>query len=104
MKNVCCLVIICTCTLQALAQSSSLPLNHVQVIGSHNSYKQAIDPLLFKILRQRDSVNMSRIDYSHISITGQLDLGLLNLEIDIYADTQGGRYANPKGLEWAPGQ
>lgn len=28
-------------------------------------------------------------------------MGLLNLEIDIYADAQGGKYAHPKGLEWA---
>jgi hypothetical protein len=33
-----------------------------------------------------------------------LNLGLLNLEIDVYADAQGGRYAHPKGLEWVPGQ
>jgi hypothetical protein len=105
MKNILGLVIwIGACTLQAQGQDSRLPLNHIQVIGSHNSYKQAIHPLLFKLLKQRDSVNMSRIDYSHVSITDQLDLGLLNLEIDVYADAQGGRYAHPKGLEWAPGQ
>lgn len=47
---------------------------------------------------------MSTIDYSHIPLKDQLDLGLLNLEIDIYADTKGGRYAHPKGLEWIKDQ
>jgi hypothetical protein len=80
------------------------PINHVQLIGSHNSYKKAIDPKLFKMLQSRDSVAMSKIDYEHVSLTEQLDLGLLDLEIDVYADTLGGKYAHPKGLDWVPGQ
>jgi hypothetical protein len=79
-------------------------MNQVQVIGSHNSYKQAIDPKLFKVLQKADSVSMSKIDYEHLTLTEQLDKGLLALEIDVYADTQGGKYAHPKGLDLAPGQ
>jgi len=81
-----------------------LPINRIQVIGSHNSYKKAIDPALFSMFMKRDSVDASKIDYEHIPLTRQLDMGLLNLEIDCYADEQGGRYAHPKGLEWAKGQ
>lgn len=77
-----------------------LPINKIQLIGSHNSYKQSIDPPLFGILKKADSSLARHIDYSHISIMDQLDLGLLNLEIDIYADTKGGKYAHPKGLDW----
>jgi hypothetical protein len=84
--------------------NDDVPINHIQVIGSHNSYKQAIDPKLFHFLQTRDSVGMSKIDYSHISLTDQLNLGLLDLEIDVFADTKGGRYAHPKGLAWVPGQ
>ena len=79
----------------------NLPMNRIQVIGSHNSYKKAIDPALFKVLQRKDSVSVSKIDYEHVSIIDQLDMGLLNLEIDIYADEKGGKYANPKGLSWA---
>ena len=79
-------------------------MNQIQVIGSHNSYKQAIDPKLFALLRARDSVGMSKIDYEHRSLTEQLNLGLRALEIDVYADAKGGKYAHPKGLDWAPGQ
>lgn len=81
-----------------------VPLNHVQVIGSHNSYKKAIDPKLFKLLQKTDSAAIAKIDYEHISLTAQLNMGLRNLEIDVYADTAGGKYAHPKGLTWAPGQ
>lgn len=79
-------------------------LNQIQVIGSHNSYKQAIDPKLFKVLQKADSASFSKIDYEHATLTEQLDLGLLALEIDVYADTRGGKYAHPKGLDLAPGQ
>jgi len=81
-----------------------MPINRIQVIGSHNSYKQAIDPILFKFLQKTDSADMSRIDYSHISLTEQLNMGLLDLEIDVYSDSAGGKYAHPKGLDWAQGQ
>lgn len=82
----------------------SLPINRMQVIGSHNSYKQAIDPLLFKLFYQRDSAQARGLEYAHIGLAEQLDMGLRNLEIDVYSDTLGGRFAHPKGLEWAPGQ
>lgn len=90
----------------ALAQQNvdNLPLNKIQVIGSHNSYKQAIDPHLFKVFSQKDSVSASRIDYEHIPVTNQLDMGLRNLEIDVYADARGGKYAHPRGLDWAADQ
>jgi len=84
--------------------TDSLPINKVQVIGSHNSYKKAIDPALFKALQMRDSVAMSSIDYEHISLTDQLNMGLLNLEIDVYSDEKGGRYAHPKGLDLVKNQ
>ena len=79
-------------------------LNQIQVIGSHNSYKRAIDPKLFRVLQKSDSVSMTKIDYSHVGLTAQLNRGLRALEIDVYADAKGGKYAHPKGLDWAPGQ
>ncbi len=81
-----------------------LKLNQVQVIGSHNSYKQAIDPALLTMLTRTDSSRFKPIEYSHISLTSQLDLGLRGLEIDVYADEKGGKYAQPMGLKLAPGQ
>ena len=81
-----------------------LKLNEIQVIGSHNSYKQSIDPALFAYLSKTDSAGLSTIDYSHISLSQQLDLGLLDLEIDVYADPAGGKYSHPLGLELVKGQ
>jgi hypothetical protein len=86
----------------ANAQDDNLKLNQIQVIGSHNSYKKAIEPALYKELSAKDSLKqLQGLEYDHISITEQLNMGLRNLEIDIYADTKGGKYAHPKGLELA---
>jgi len=83
---------------------SHIPINQIQVIGSHNSYKKSLDPHLFKVLKKIDSSIAEELDYSHIPLSDQLNLGLLNLEIDLYSDSIGGRYAKPKGLLWAPNQ
>src|SRR5579859_4594208 len=77
-----------------------LPINRVQVIGSHNSYKQAIDTALFSMLKTKNPQAAVGLEYSHVSLGEQLNLGLRNLEIDVYADEKGGKYAHPKGLEW----
>lgn len=78
----------------------SLRINEIQVIGSHNSYKRAIEPALLNVLKEGRPA-MQGLEYAHIDIPDQLDLGLRNLEIDVYFDSKGGRYANPKGLSMA---
>src|SRR5262245_59075321 len=82
------------------AQSATdrFQLNQIQVIGSHNSYKKAIDPELFQLLRKLDPNAYSSLEFSHISFAEQLDLGLRKLEIDIVYDPTGGLYAKPLGL------
>jgi hypothetical protein len=80
-----------------------LPINRVQIIGSHNSYKQAIDPALFAQFKAKKPDIAMGLEYSHVSLGEQMDLGLRNLEIDVYADEKGGKYAHPKGLDWEAG-
>lgn len=104
MKIIFSLLLILVWPLLKADDTDKLPINKIQVIGSHNSYKQAIAPALFKAFQKMDSVSASKIDYEHISLTEQLDMGLLNLEIDVYADEKGGKYAHPKGLDWAKNQ
>lgn len=82
----------------------ALKINQLQLIGSHNSYKSAIDPVEFKMLQKIDSLKFNAIDYEHISLAGQLDLGLRDLEIDVAADTAGGKFLHPLGLKLASGQ
>lgn len=77
----------------------SVLLNEIQVIGSHNSYKIPIEKPLFNYLLSIDSAMAKSLQYSHISLEEQLNLGLRNLELDVFHDPNGDYYSNPKGLE-----
>lgn len=79
--------------------SPDLHLNDIQIVGSHNSYKKAIDPELMQILYQEDSNLAVSLEYEHLPIRDQLDLGMRNLEIDIFHDPEGGRYKSPLGIQ-----
>lgn len=76
---------------------SQLKLNEIQIIGSHNSYKKAIDPKLWKLIELFNSDLAYSLQYEHVSITEQLNLGLRNLEIDLVYDPVGGRFQDPLG-------
>lgn len=87
------------------AQTDRLRMNQLQVIGSHNSFKTAIDPALYKLMAAVKP-ETRQLDYAHPSLTDQLNLGLRGLEIDLYNDPEGGHYARPLGqsLVQATGQ
>jgi hypothetical protein len=88
----------------------ALRLNDIQVLGSHNSYKAAMDTALMRMLEQESPEQARALDYAHPPLTEQLNAGLRSLELDVYYDPEGGRYADPHGLELmvqrgeAPGQ
>jgi hypothetical protein len=84
----------------AAAQSATEPrMNQVQVLGSHNSYKRPIDPPLLSILEKEMGDRVKGLEYGHLPVDQQLNLGLRALEIDVVNDPKGGLYAHPKGLE-----
>jgi hypothetical protein len=78
--------------------SQQAHMNQIQVLGSHNSYKQRIDPSLLSILKRGGDKRLEDLEYSHIPVEQQLDLGLRALEIDIVYDPEGRRYAHPRGI------
>jgi hypothetical protein len=78
--------------------TTGLRLNQLQVIGSHNSYKRAIDAPLLRLMAAANS-DANALDYAHPPLVEQLDLGLRGLELDVFYDPEGGRYAEPQGLE-----
>ena len=82
--------------------TAGLRLNQIQVVGSHNSYKQAISPALLEYYQKRRPEVAESLDYWHPRLSSQLSLGLRKLELDVFHDPDGGRYANPSGLGWAP--
>jgi hypothetical protein len=78
--------------------SKKIKLNEIQVIGSHNSYKIGIEKPLFNYLINMNP-SLDGLEYEHIPLTDQLNLGLRALELDVFNDPNGGYYNNPKGLD-----
>ncbi len=72
-------------------------LHEVQVLAAHNAYHlQGPEPLLAAITAALPELTPT-IEYSHPTLTEQLDLGLRSFELDIFEDDpEGGRYATPK--------
>ncbi len=68
-------------------------LNQIQVVGSHNSYHAGLTPGVKALLGKIKPQALRALDYSHPSLTAQLDNGVRQLELDVYADSKGGRYA-----------
>ena len=75
---------------------STLHMNDLQMVGTHNSYKQAMPPAELAAHRARDP-RADGIDYGHRPLGEQLDRGARTLELDVYYDPHGGYYAHPPG-------
>ena len=77
------------------ASAPSLRFDQIQVLGTHNSYHQRIDDDVFGLLEAFDADLAASIDYEHPPLTEQLaDLGARQLELDVFADPDGGLFAD----------
>jgi len=95
MKNILLLALSFLLCFPMLAQT----LNQTQIIGSHNSYKNAMAPEILSYLRSMSTKTAEGLEYEHEPLEKQLDMGLRNLELDVFHDPQGSRYTQPKGIE-----
>lgn len=86
-----------------LAESDTLPINHFQFLGSHNSYRKATDKDIYNFLLGIQNIlpsdlNPEELDYSHIPLEDQLsNYPIRGFELDIYHDPTGGRFYNRQG-------
>ena len=74
-------------------------MNQVQVIGTHNSYHAGLAPSEAKLLEQKNPKLYQALEYRHQPLDAQLNSGVRQIELDIYADSEGGRYAHPMGID-----
>ena len=81
----------------AQADDGALKLNQIQVIGTHNSYHAGIAPNESKIWQAKYADAYKGLDYQHQPLPQQFDSGVRQIELDVYADTNGGLYAHPSG-------
>jgi hypothetical protein len=78
---------------------AQIHLNQIQVIGSHNSYHMGLAPSETAWLTKLNPKSADGLDYRHPALDVQLSMGVRQVEIDIYADAKGGRYAHPANLK-----
>lgn len=83
------------------AAVDALPMNAIQAIGTHNSYKMAIAPNEWAMIHAANAREADAIDYSKPPLATQLDQGARQLEIDLVYDPDVGLYASPLGYRTA---
>ena len=77
-----------------LSQHEGLRLNQIQVIGTHNSYHLEPDSPIVRVF----SMWRNEWKYSHLPLTRQFqELGVRQIELDVWPDPEGGRFASPFG-------
>ena len=88
--------------------TDDLKLNQIQVIASHNSYHLRTDKAVLRFLKNLygmhlmpKDLNPQGIDYTNVPLTEQFEkYGVRGIELDIYNDPTGGRFADRRGLAW----
>jgi hypothetical protein len=83
------------------AVNQKVRINQIQVIGTHNSYHAGLAPAIAKLMQQKSPEILVQLDYRHADLTTQLNAGVRQIELDIFADAKGGRYAHPAGPDIA---
>ncbi len=82
----------------------TVPMNKVQVLASHNSYRKRTYEPIYNFVQSIKSalpasLNPDDWDYTHIPLHEQFsDYGVRSIEIDIYYDPNGGRFYNRGGM------
>jgi hypothetical protein len=78
--------------------NDSVKINQIQVIGSHNSYHAGLAPSQARLMMEKNPKVYPELEYRHQPLDQQLNAGIRQIELDIFADIQGGRYAHPAGI------
>jgi hypothetical protein len=84
------------------ARESTPRLDQTQVIGTHNSYHVAPDVVADSLMRAVVPREADANAHTHRPLTEQLEeLGVRQLELDLFLDPRGGLYAKPFALQAA---
>jgi hypothetical protein len=78
----------------AYPNDDALRLNQIQVVGSHNSYRQRMPPEATAVLENFIADQVRTLDYEHPPLVEQFgEQGIRQIELDVFADPAGGLYA-----------
>jgi hypothetical protein len=76
-------------------QDRVVRINQIQVIGSHNSYHAGFAPSERRLVEKTYPQALRGLDYNHAPLADQLSAGVRQIELDVFVDGKGGRFANP---------
>ena len=83
-------------------RDDELRLDQIQVVGSHNSYHRRLQPDFAEGLEDLFPGLTAEWDYEHEPLPVQLaDQGVRQIELDVWADPEGGRYATRRAQAYA---
>jgi hypothetical protein len=83
-------------TNETTSVANDLRLDQIQAIGTHNSFHVEADPAELALLDQLAPGASAERRYTHRPLAEQLDdQRVRQLELDVYLDSDGGRYADP---------
>ena len=88
-------IVLLAALLCAAHASGQVRLNDIRVIGSHNSYHAGLAPNAAALLKKSRPDLFAGWDYRHPPLNVQLDSGVRQVEIDVFADPKGGLYSDP---------
>ena len=77
-------VLLLTFLNQMVFSETNISINHTQFVGSHNSYKQSMPDGFIKQLMKVNPGLVESLEYEHIPLAEQLDLGIRKLELDVF--------------------
>ena len=81
--------------------ANEMRLNHIQIIGTHNSYHIEPQKEILAALNSMHHEDLSfSLQYTHPSMREQLGIqNIRHLELDVFYDPEGNHYSKRKGLE-----
>lgn len=79
------------------AQPTGPRMNEIQFVASHNSYHLRAEQQLFDTMLAVAPELVRTIEYSHPPLAEQLDAGVRGLELDVFADPEGGLFSKRSG-------
>jgi hypothetical protein len=78
------------------APPDDVRLNQIQVIGSHNSYHVEPAPGVAAVIAGANPEAAESLQYTHPPLAEQFqERGIRQIELDVFADPEGGRFADP---------
>jgi len=81
---------------QVVVADDDLRINQIQVIGTHNSYHVAPAANALAVIAKGAPGLAESLDYTHLPLAEQFSKqGVRQIELDVFADPQGGRFAKP---------